>query len=60
MGKARMEDGMRKFIASIATSKVGSQCDVEFEVDDDATEEQIEEAARDAAFEYIDWWWEEA
>ena len=51
---------MRKFIASIATSKVGSQCDAEFEVDDDATEEQIEEAARDAAFEYIDWWWEEA
>lgn len=30
------------------------------EVADDATEDEIEEAARDVAFEHLDWWYEEA
>ena len=30
----------------------------EFEMDDDATDEQIEECAKDVAFQYIDWYWQ--
>lgn len=37
---------MRKFTGYIATNKVGSQCEFEFEMDDDATEEEIEEVAK--------------
>lgn len=46
---------MRKFTGEIATNKVGSSCKFSFEVDDDVTEEQIEEYAKEIAFEYIDW-----
>jgi len=46
---------MRKFKGVIRTNKVGSDCQFEFEVDDDATEGEIEEVARECAFELIDW-----
>lgn len=46
---------MRKFKGRISTDKVGSDCEFEFEVDDDATEAEIEETAREAAFNFIDW-----
>jgi hypothetical protein len=46
---------MKKIKGSIATDKVGSRCEFEFEMDDDATLQEIEEAARDAAFDLIDW-----
>ena len=46
---------MRTFKGSIGTNKVGSQCEFEFEMDDDATEEEIEEVAQECAFEKIDW-----
>ena len=46
---------MRYYEGSIMTNIIGSECDFEFEVEDDATEEEIEEAARDAAFNFIDW-----
>ncbi len=46
---------MRKFVGSIETNKVGSRCEFEFEVEDDATEEEIEEEAKDAAFACIEW-----
>lgn len=49
----------RKFTGSISTNKVGSECSFEFEADDDATEDQIEELAREAAFDWIDWNYEE-
>ncbi len=42
----------------ISTSKTGSECGGEFEIEDDATEREIEEAAKDAAFEYLDWGYE--
>ena len=45
---------MRKFKGKISTNLVGSACAFEFEVEDDATEEEIEEAGRDAAFNWID------
>ena len=31
----------------------------EFEVPDDATEEEINKIGWEYAIEYIDWWWEE-
>jgi hypothetical protein len=46
---------MKKIKGSISTNKVGSSCEFEFEMHDDATPEEIEEAARDAAFDLIDW-----
>lgn len=46
---------MKQIKGSISTDKVGSRCEFEFEMDDDATAEEIEEAARDAAFEMIEW-----
>lgn len=50
---------MRKFEGCIATNKVGSGCHFEFEVDDDATLEEIEEIARETAFQEIEWWFDE-
>lgn len=50
---------MRKFVGSIGTRMHGSDCEFEFEVEDDATEEQIEEIAQECAFELIDWHFKE-
>ena len=50
---------MRKFKGSICTNAVGSECEFEFEVRDDATEEQIEEEAREAAFNWVNWEYDE-
>lgn len=49
----------RKFTGSVSTNKVGSEDQFEFEVDDDATEEQIEEAGREAMWERIEWFYTE-
>lgn len=49
----------RKFKGTVATDKIGSECDFEFEVDDDATEADIEHEAREAAFDLIQWNYEE-
>jgi len=46
---------MKRIQGSIATDKVGSRCHFDFEVDDDCTPEEIEELAREAAFERIEW-----
>jgi hypothetical protein len=48
---------MKKIQGSISTNKVGSESEFEFEMDDDATPEEIEEAAREAAFDLIDWYY---
>lgn len=50
---------MRKFKGGISTNIHGSECKFEFEVEDDATDEEIEETAQQAAFEWIDWYYEE-
>jgi len=50
---------MKKFIGSIRTSKQGSECVFEFEIEDDATETEIEEMAREAAFNEVDWCYKE-
>lgn len=44
----------------VETNKVGSMSEFEFEVDDDCTDEEIEELARDAMFEHIEWNYEVA
>ena len=50
---------MKKFTGVIRTNKVGSDCHFEFEAEDDATEEEIDEIAREFAFESIDWHYEQ-
>ncbi len=46
---------MKLVKGSIRTDKVGSACEFEFEVEDDATAEEIEEMARDMAFNHVEW-----
>lgn len=46
---------MKTYKGYVATNKVGSDCEFEFEADDDATEDEIEELAREAIFEQIEW-----
>lgn len=46
---------MKRFKGTIETRKIGSECEFEFEVPDDATVDQIEKEAREAAFEQIEW-----
>lgn len=50
---------MRKFKGSIGTGMVGSRVKFEFEVDDECTDEEIEEYAQEVAFEKIEWSFEE-
>ena len=46
---------MKKITVYIETACVGSRCEDEFEVDDDATEEEIEETAKEIAFDMLNW-----
>lgn len=46
---------MRKVTGEIRTNKVGSDCAFELEVDDDLTDEEIEEIAKQAAYEHVEW-----
>jgi len=50
---------MRQFKGTIKTDVQGSEVEFEFEVQDNATQEQIEEEAKQAAFEYVQWHFEE-
>lgn len=50
---------MRKIKAYLDTGFAGCRIEEEFEVEDDATQEQIEEEAREAVFNSIDWGWHE-
>ena len=43
----------------IKTDKVGSICEDSFEVDDDCSPEEIEEFAREQAFQMMEWGFEE-
>ncbi len=46
---------MRKFSGHISLSLQGCKIKFTFEMPDDATDEEIEEAAKDAAFNFLDW-----
>ena len=50
---------MRTFTGTIKTDVQGSEVEFEFEVDDNATAEQIEAEAKQAAFEIVQWHYEE-
>ncbi|MBA1280277.1 DUF7167 family protein [Stutzerimonas stutzeri] len=50
---------MRQFKGTIKTDVQGSEVVFDFEVEDDATQEQIDEEAKQAAFEFVQWHFEE-
>ncbi|AUZ62058.1 hypothetical protein PRJ_5500 (plasmid) [Pseudomonas sp. XWY-1] len=50
---------MRTFKGSIKTDVQGSDVEFEFEVEDNATQAEIESEAKQAAFEHVDWIYEE-
>lgn len=43
---------------NLGTGYAGATHEGEIEFDDDATEEEIEEAVQDAAWQRLDLWWE--
>lgn len=46
---------MRYFKLRIETPYAGTSIEEEFEMEDDATEDQIEEGAREIVFNHIEW-----
>ena len=50
---------MRKFKVTIETNLVGSECEDFIEVDDNATEKEIEEEAYQCAMNMCEWNYEE-
>lgn len=50
---------MKKFRVTVSTNLVGSKVWHDFEVEDDATPEEIEREAREVMFELIEWNYEE-
>ena len=50
---------MKQYVGNISTNKVGSDCEFEFEMPEDATEEEIEQEAFAAAMERVDWHYKE-
>jgi len=46
---------MRTFTGIIKTDAQGSEVEFEFEVEDNATQEEIEEEAKQAAFDCVQW-----
>lgn len=50
---------MRKFKGSVSTNYVGCKNTFEFEVDDDATDEEIQEIALECMWEDLDFYYEE-
>ena len=49
------EAKLRMFTGIIASNKIGSECEFEFSVEADASQEEIESEAKEAAFEEIEW-----
>lgn len=50
---------MRTLKGTVSLGYAGADVEFEFEVLDDATEEEIQEACWECATEYIDCYWEE-
>lgn len=50
---------MRKIKVYLETGFAGCRIEEEFEVEDDATDAQLEEQAREAIFDRVDWGWYE-
>lgn len=47
--------GMKRLHGYVSTGLVGSEQTFSFDVDEDASDDAIEEAAREAMFECIEW-----
>lgn len=50
---------MRRFKGFIKTDMLGSTCEFEFEVENEATVKEIEEEAREEAFNHVEWGFKE-
>lgn len=50
---------MRKIRAYLNANIVGGDIEVEFEVEDDATDDEIEKEAFQQVMNFVDWYWEE-
>lgn len=50
---------MRKIRVYLNTDLAGCTIEDEFEVDDNASNDEIEEMAKESMFDHIDWGWEE-
>lgn len=46
---------MKKIVGWVQTNMVGSRCEFEFEMEDNATPDEIMKAAEESAFELIEW-----
>jgi len=46
-----------KIKVTVGTKKIGSECDRIIDVDDDATEEEIEQIAQETMWELIEFGW---
>ena len=55
--KEPIEDGMQRIYWTISMSLVGCKKDGWFDIEIDASDEQIEESAREEAWQNIDWNW---
>ena len=50
---------MRKIAAHLNADIAGYDLEVEFEVEDDATDDEIEKEAFQQVMNFVDWYWEE-
>ncbi len=50
---------MRKIIAHLNADIAGYDLEVEFEVEDDMTDDEIEKEAFQQVMNFVDWYWEE-
>lgn len=50
---------MRKIAAHLSADIAGYDLGVEFEVEDDATDDEIEKEAFQQVMNFVDWYWEE-
>jgi hypothetical protein len=48
-------EGMKWFTGYVSIGLVGCKREFAFEIEEDATEQEIEEAAKEAMFENIEW-----
>ncbi|MFA5952267.1 MAG: hypothetical protein WC807_18520 [Hyphomicrobium sp.] len=52
-------EGMKRYTGYVSVGLVGCKRTFEFEIEDDASEQEVEDAARDAMFQTIEWGFEE-
>jgi len=55
----RSREDMRKIAAYLNADIAGYDLEVEFEVEDDATDDEIEKEAFQQVMSFVDWYWEE-